>query len=52
MHRQMMRNFGGFGLDDDFFGGGLKRFGDPFEDMFKFSDSNFFIISFSAPKFT
>jgi hypothetical protein len=34
----MMQGFGGF--ENEMFGGGMMRpFGDPFEDMFKFSDS-------------
>ncbi len=40
MH-QMMRGFGGFsmmGRDNDMFGM-MNRMHDPFEDMFKFSDS-------------
>ena len=40
----MMRGFGGMN-NDDFFGGMMKPFGsDPFEDMFSFSDSNFYLI--------
>ena len=42
--RQMMRGFGGF--NDDFMRG-MQPFGmggDPFEDMFKFSDSILFLI--------
>lgn len=41
---QMMRGFGGFDRED-FFGGMMKPFGgDPFENMFNFSDCTVFII--------
>jgi hypothetical protein len=48
MH-QMMRGFGGmsmFGRNDDMFGM-MPRMGDPFEDMFKFSDR--ILLSYFSP---
>ena len=43
---QMMMGFGGLG-SDPFFGDLMNFNRDPFEDMFKFSDSNSFLIQFT-----